>query len=239
MKKLLSLLLFFSVQATAMYPLFSSARNIRTHLDLPNNNFGRTHFITGKRYYNSPTTNPLAPQYVRRSKSLFAPKDDLLTEISTVISQAQKKIDVAAFALTDKRIADQLIDAHQRGVDICVIMDAGNMSNKYSKAQHLIDNGVCVMRYDPSLRKNYKKSSYEKIMHLKWIIADDTLVLGSANFTRSAQTGGNIESITVFNCHYEVADHRQAFQDLKQYCVVCKPTLPTGSTNTHKNNVSK
>ena len=234
MRKLLSLLLFFSVESIAMYPLLSSSRNIRTHLDLPNNNVGRTHFITGKRYY-SPITHSSSAQYLRRSKSLFAPKDDLLAEISNVICQAQKKIDVAAFALTDKRIADQLIDAHQRGVDICVIMDAGNMNNKYSKAQHLIDNGVCVMRYDPTLRKNYKKSNYEQIMHLKWIIADDTLVLGSANFTRSAQTGGNIESITVFNCQYEVADHRQAFQDLKQYCVPCVQTSSTASKNTTKN----
>ena len=98
------------------------------------------------------------------------------------------------------------------------------MSNKYSKAQKLIDNGISVLKYDPSLRKNYKKGTYEKIMHLKWIIADDTLVLGSANLTRSAQTGGNVESITVFNCPYEVADHRQAFQDLKQYCVSCPQT---------------
>src|SRR5437667_11401931 len=148
MRRLLSLLLFFSVEVMAMYPLLSSSRNIRTHLDIPNNNFGRTHFITGKRYYNSSTTHSSAPHYVRRSKSLFAPKDDLLAEISATLSQARKKIEVAAFCLTDDRIAQQLIDAHKnRGVEVCVIMDAGNMSNKYSKAQKLIDNGVCVLRY--------------------------------------------------------------------------------------------
>src|SRR5258705_5890093 len=92
MRKLLSLLLFFSAETTAMYPVLSSSRNVRTCLDLPNNNLGRTHFITGKRYYHSQPTNPVSYQYPRRSKSLFAPKDDILAEISKTLCQAQKRI---------------------------------------------------------------------------------------------------------------------------------------------------
>ncbi len=233
MKRLLFLFLFFSAETTAMHSLFP-LKNIRTHLDV-SNNFGKTHFIAGKRYYRSQTKNHLPQQYLRHSRSLFSPKDDLLAEISKVLSQAQRKIDIAAFSLTDERIVKQIIAAKARGVEVCVIMDAGNMGTKYSKAQRLIDNGICVLRYDPSLRKNYKKSNYEQIMHLKWIIADDTLVSGSANFTRSAQTGGNVESITIFDCPYEVADHRQAFQDLKQYCVPCVKTSSTVSKNINAN----
>jgi len=234
MRRLLFLVLFFSAETTAMYPLLSSSRNIRTHLDLPNS-FGRTHFIAGKRHYSSQIKKPVPPNYVRRSKTLFRPKDDLLAEICKVISQAQHTIEVAAFHLTDKRIAKQLVDAHERGVKVCIIMDAGNMSNKYSKAQKLIDKGICVLRYDPTLRKNYKKNNYEQIMHLKWIIADDIVAHGSANLTRAAQTGGNVESMTFSNCFYEVADHRQAFQDLKQYCVPCVKTSSTISKNTNTN----
>lgn len=198
-------------------------RNIRTCFNA-SSNIGRTHFILNnghsRGYSQFQPIPPSTYQQIRLTKSLFAPNDDILAEISKTLSQAQKKIEIAAFCLTDARVASQLIDAHKRGVDVCVIMDAGNMKNNYSKAQKLIDNGITVLRYDPSLRPNYKKGNYERIMHLKWIIADDVLVTGSANLTRSAVT--NVESIVVISCPQEVADHRRAFQDLKQYCVPCK-----------------
>jgi phosphatidylserine/phosphatidylglycerophosphate/cardiolipin synthase-like enzyme len=224
------------VPVMSMQHIFKSTknakpRNIRTCFNA-SNNIGRTHFVVNnghsRGYSQSQPISSCVYQQVRFTKSLFAPQDDILAEISKTLSQAQKKIDIAAFCLTDVRVANQLIDAHKRGVDVCVIMDAGNMKNNYSKAQKLIDSGISVLRYDPSLRPNYKKGNYEKIMHLKWIIADDVLVTGSANLTRSAVS--NVESIVVITCPQEIADHRQAFQDLKQYCVECKLAPSVAST---------
>lgn len=220
--------LCISIPAMSMQHILKSTksvkpRNIRTCFNA-SNSIGKTHFIVNnghsRGYSQFQPIPPSAYQQIRLTKSLFAPNDDILAEISKTLSQAQKKIEIAAFCLTDARVANQLIDAQKRGVDVCVIMDAGNMKNNYSKAQKLIDNGITVLRYDPSLRPNYKKGNYERIMHLKWIIADDVLVTGSANLTRSAVA--NVESIVVISCPQEVADHRRAFQDLKQYCVTCK-----------------
>ena len=210
-------------------------------------NFGTTHFIAG---YKNPqvqlSEEPKKKQQftidkrlpiidgssvhlvdeARLTQSFCTMRHDISSVVLSLLEKAQKKISVAAFSLTDARIANQLIAAHKKGIDVCVILDAGNMKQVYSKAQMLIDNGVSVWRYDPLLRPNYKKKNgYEQLMHLKWIIVDDVLINGSANLTKSAQDGENIESVTVFRCPQLVKEHRRDFKYLKTYCVACKPTV--------------
>ncbi len=217
MKKLL-LLLFFAFDTAAMTTTLNRASS-----------FGRTHFIRG--YHHSPIVQTQnIPPRKRLSQSFFGPQDNLLSKVLKIIEEAQGTIEVAAFALTDNRIANHLIDAHKRGVKVCIIMDSSNMKNNHSKSQKLINHGITVLRYEPSLRPNYKKNNYEPLMHLKWIITDDRLITGSANLTRSAQSGDNVDSITIFECPEEIKDHRQAFQNLKQFCVECKPASPVSKT---------
>jgi len=218
MKKLL-LLLLFSLDIAAMTTTFNRASS-----------FGRTHFIRG--YHHSPILQTQNVQQQKRlSQSFFGPQDNLLSKVLKTIEEAQETIEVAAFCLTDMRIANHLIDAQKRGVKVWVIMDASNMKNNYSKSEKLINNGITVLRYEPSLRPNYKKNNYQPLMHLKWIITDNKLITGSANLTRSAQSGENVDSITIFECPEEIKDHRQAFQNLKQFCVECKPTSSVSKTN--------
>lgn len=151
-------------------------------------------------------------------------KHNLSSIILSVLAQAKKNISIAAFSLTDMRIAKLLINAHKNGVQVCLILDPGNMKHVYSKAQKLIDNGVPVWKYEPSLRQGNKKGNgYDPLMHLKWMIVDDVLISGSANLTNAALNGYNVETITVSRCAQYVETHRQELNDLKQYCVRCKP----------------
>lgn len=248
MKRLLFLLVFFSVDVISMHSAMrrsaqrSTPRNVRTCLNIPSN-FGKTHFIRGYRQSSVQSICPIENQSIvfdqrqpiidgssahlideqRLTQSFSTIKHNISSIVLTILATGQKKITIAAFNLTDDRIVKQLIHAHKKGIEVCVIMDGGNMKHSHSKSQKLIDNGIAVWRYEPSLRLNsQKKNGYEPLMHLKWIIVDNILINGSANFTRSAQDGRNIESITIFRCPREVKEHRQTLEELKKYCIECK-----------------
>ncbi len=243
MKRLMPIItLLFSLNVMGMHVLGKRVGSIKTYNP---HTFGRTHFIRG---YSAPAQlSPLPKKEIiidqrppiidessvhlidesRLVQSFCSLEHNLSSIVLSVLERAEKTINLAAFSLTDKRIADQLIAAHKRGVDVCVIMDPGNMKQAYSKGQNLIDNGVSVWRYDPTLRSiNKKKNTYEELMHLKWLIVDDKLIEGSANFTKAAQDGYNVEGITMCRCPQLVQERRRLFNRLKSYCRECKKDVP-------------
>jgi phosphatidylserine/phosphatidylglycerophosphate/cardiolipin synthase-like enzyme len=245
MKKLLFLLSILSSDVMSMTRVMQATTRVAPkypQIKSPRT-FGTTHFILGDRRSVVKVPEQQKPQKIemqplilngssahlldqdRSIQSFFTTKHDISSVVLSLLAQAKKSIDVAAFSLTDSRIANQLIEAHKKGIHVNVIMDAGNMQQYYSKAQNLIDNGIPVWRYNPVLRPNYKsKKKYEQLMHLKWIIIDnDILIQGSANLTRAAQDGQNIENVTVVRCPQSVGEHCQELEDLKGYCDKCEP----------------
>lgn len=252
MKQIFSILiLFFSVDAMSMsrvlQPTKIAPKTMHGYLQKPRN-FGVTHFILG---YKKPAllaqslpievtekkqtklvldTKPLIMaggsahliDKTRRIQPFFSLIHDITSIILAVLAQAEKDIKIAAFSLTDGRIASELLAAHKRGIDVCIILDAGNMKQPYSKGQKLVDNGIPVWCYNPSLRPNYKKrNGYEPLMHHKCIIVDDILIIGSANSTRAAQRD-NIENINIVRDPETEEEYRKEFERLKTYCVKCK-----------------
>lgn len=158
----------------------------------------------------------------RTTQSFFTTIHDISDILLEIISQAQKSLYIATFNLTDQRIANLIVEKYKQGVNVCIIIDAGNMKQMYSKVQYLIDNGVCVLRYDPSLNPSYKKNGLsESLMHHKCIIVDDEIVItGSANLTKAAQNN-NIENINILRDREAVKEHCQESQRLKKYCTEC------------------
>ena len=64
----------------------------------------------------------------------FSPKDNTIsTAIIPLINQAKKYIYIPTFLITDKKVTNALIQAHNRGLDIKLIIDATNAKNNYSK----------------------------------------------------------------------------------------------------------
>lgn len=80
-----------------------------------------------------------------------------------------------------------MINAKKRGVDVKIIIDALNASNKYSKHQILRDNGIQV-----------KTENYAGKMHSKSMIVDDEYVLiGSMNFSFSGENKNDENLIVI------------------------------------------
>ena len=54
----------------------------------------------------------------------FTPDDDAAALVIAAIREARQQIRVQAFSFTHRAIADALIAAHQRGVDVALIVDS-------------------------------------------------------------------------------------------------------------------
>ena len=63
----------------------------------------------------------------------FSPSKQSEDAILRFIMEAKKSVHVAAYSFTSKEIAQALLDAKARGVDVRVVVDKSQASGKYSE----------------------------------------------------------------------------------------------------------
>jgi phosphatidylserine/phosphatidylglycerophosphate/cardiolipin synthase-like enzyme len=125
---------------------------------------------------------PIAVQ----AQVLFSPGGGCTAAIVGELDAAKSRILVQAYSFTSLPIAKALRAARQRGIDIQVILDKSQRSEKYSSADFIANSGIPVL-IDES----------HAIAHNKVIIIDDqTVISGSFNFTKSAEES-NAENLLV------------------------------------------
>lgn len=118
----------------------------------------------------------------------FSPEGTGLQQVLTVINGAKKSIHVAAYSFTSKPIAQALLQASKRGVDVKVIADQKSNSGKYSATTYLANNKIQV-----KLDGNYP------IFHHKFMVVDgNTLETGSFNYSAAA-ANKNAENVLVLH----------------------------------------
>ncbi len=125
-----------------------------------------------------------------KMEALFSPQDNIIqNKLLPLINNAQKYIYIPIFFLTHKELSQALITAQQRGVDIKIINDATNAHTKHSIHKILRSNGIKV-----------KTENYAGKLHIKSMIIDDKIsVLGSMNFTKSANNKNDENILIIYN----------------------------------------
>ena len=113
-----------------------------------------------------------------RIRAYFSPQDRTISKyILPLINSSQKYVYIPVFVLTHKDLNNALVSAHNRGVDVRIIVDATSAASKYSSVKYLRPLGIKV-----------KAENRAGKMHMKSIIIDDKyVVLGSMNFTKSGE----------------------------------------------------
>src|SRR5208283_3803153 len=87
--------------------------------------------------------------------------------------RAKRTVLVQAYSFTSAPIAKALVDAHKRGVDVEVVLDKSQKTEKYSSADFLAHAGIPT-----------KIDSKHAIAHNKIMVIDSaTVITGSFNFT--------------------------------------------------------
>jgi phosphatidylserine/phosphatidylglycerophosphate/cardiolipin synthase-like enzyme len=133
-----------------------------------------------------PAPSPSATTTPSAVTVCFTPGGNCTDAIVKALSEAKRTILVQAYSFTSALIAKALLDAHTRGVQVQVILDKSQRTEKYSSADFLANQGVPTM-----IDANHA------IAHNKVIIIDgETVLTGSFNFTKAAQEK-NAENLVI------------------------------------------
>ncbi len=118
----------------------------------------------------------------------FSPGGGATAAVVEALAHATNSVLVQAYSFTSAPIAEALVEARRRGVQVQVILDESQRTERYSEADFLQHNDMRTLI-----------DAQHAIAHNKIMIIDGYLVLtGSFNFTRAAEER-NAENLLVIN----------------------------------------
>ena len=131
-------------------------------------------FKKAKRKINPKTINLSST----RITPLFSPKNNIISEhIISLVQNSKSYVYIPAFVITNEKLADELVRAFKRGIDVKIILDATGTSKTKNKVNNLRSQNIPV-----------KIENYAGKIHSKSIIIDDKYIIaGSMNFTKSGE----------------------------------------------------
>ena len=130
----------------------------------------------------------------------FTPGERADGLIIAAIAAARQQILVQAFSFTHRRIAQALLSARSRGVEVVVIADQQQThAIETSVVRHLAEGGVQV------LLDAHHASAHNKVMVIDADSADCAVVTGSYNFTQAAQFN-NAENVVVLRSNVQLCE---------------------------------
>lgn len=119
----------------------------------------------------------------------FSPQAGATELVVKAISSAKKSILVAAYSFTSKPIAQALVDAHKRGIDVKVVVDKSQKSARYTSATFLANMGIPT-----------RVDSQHAIQHNKFMVIDrEHVETGSFNYTSAAEQRNAENAMVIWN----------------------------------------
>jgi phospholipase D len=146
------------------------------------------------------------PQIVQAPNAIqiqpcFTPQHKCQPLILREINHAQKSVYMMGYSFTAEPIARALIAAHQRGVEVKVILDRSQLKNR--SQSHLLEAAGIPILIDETVA----------IAHNKVLIIDNQkLVVGSYNFTNAAEYK-NAENLMIIDSPEIVARYLDNWQN--------------------------
>jgi phosphatidylserine/phosphatidylglycerophosphate/cardiolipin synthase-like enzyme len=116
----------------------------------------------------------------------FSPHGGCTEAVVDAVDHAKSTVLVQAYSFTSAPIAKALKEAHDRGVDVRVILDKSQRTERYSGLTYLQHAGI------PTWIDAAHAIAHNKVM----VIDGETVVTGSFNFSKSAEAS-NAENLLV------------------------------------------
>jgi phosphatidylserine/phosphatidylglycerophosphate/cardiolipin synthase-like enzyme len=139
-------------------------------------------------------------------RAYFTPGHTVETAITDEIDAAQNTIRVQAYSFTNPLIVQALADARLRGVDVIVVLDKSNRTQRSSVAELAQRAGI------PTLIDDRHAIAHNKIM----IIDDRIVITGSYNFSRAAEKS-NAENLVIIESAPIARKYQQNWQKHHQH----------------------
>jgi len=132
---------------------------------------------------------PKAAATARSPETYFSPGSHCVNAIAGLLKRTRRTADVCVFTITDNRIADEILAAAGRRVQVRIITDNDKALDRGSDIQRLREAGI-PLRVD-------RTSDH---MHHKFAVFDkSSLVTGSYNWTRSAAEYNEENIVVLYN----------------------------------------
>ena len=145
-------------------------------------------------------------------ETYFSPRGGAAVAIITELSKATTSVDVAAFQLTHPKLAEAILDAHQRGLAVRVIVDRSQESKSATQPGRLRGRG-CPIRTD----------AFEKLQHNKYAVIDGrTTITGSYNWSENAENR-NAENLIIIS---DVTTAKAFADDFEHHWSHSRPYIP-------------
>lgn len=147
----------------------------------------------------------------------YSPRGGCATAITNEIDHATATVDIAAYSLTSKPIADALLRAATRGLQVRLVVDRRQPTAHHGQYPRLATSTIHA-RID---RKH-------PLMHQKLLIIDNaTTILGSYNFTANAENH-NAEILCI------IRDPATAHTATEHFTALFKQSAPNSPCATSK-----
>lgn len=132
----------------------------------------------------------------------FSPINKITIEkIIPLIKESKNYIYIPAFYLTRKSIIYELVDAKKRGVEVKIIVDETSVKGKYVDIDFIKENGIDI-----------KVENWAGKMHMKSMIIDDeTLIIGSMNFTKQGENVNDENCLIIKNFSNLTVKYKEHF----------------------------
>lgn len=149
---------------------------------------------------------------VTKIRAYFTPGHMVENAITEEIGTAKREIRVQAYSFTNPVIVQALADAQVRGVDVMLLLDKSNRTQKYSAADYASHAGI------PTLIDDRHAIAHNKIM----IIDGKLVITGSYNFTRAAERS-NAENIVIIESGPIAEKYLQNWQKHQRHSQTYRP----------------
>ena len=135
----------------------------------------------------------------------FSPANKItISKIIPLLVNAKEYIYIPAFYITHPILIQELINAKNRGVEIKIIVDETSVKGEYVDIDFLKKNNIEV-----------KVENWAGKMHMKSIIIDDnTLVIGSMNFTKQGENRNDENTLIIKNSEILTRKYKEHFLKL-------------------------
>jgi phosphatidylserine/phosphatidylglycerophosphate/cardiolipin synthase-like enzyme len=146
----------------------------------------------------------------------FSPDDQLDKRLIDEIYKETNSICICIYTFTHRAVAEALIEAKKRGVDVEIVVDRFSVKVK-AQLQKLTTGGIPVHVWDPDRFK--RKSPYRPLMHNKFcVFGSDKVWTGSFNFTDEASKIHQENALVIQDIALASA-YKGQFQTIKLRCI--------------------
>lgn len=137
----------------------------------------------------------------------FSPRGGCTEAVVEELRGAQKTVRVQAYSFTSRDIAAALRDAKRRGVDVEIVLDKSNETSQYSAATFMANAGI------PTYIDAEHAIAHNKIM----VIDGETVITGSFNFTKAAETRNTENLLIIKNAPDLVRQYERNYEEHKAH----------------------